>query len=68
MRRSSRGGGPALSFSYAVGGAVLGGVAAVIAYYLTIPVVRRYHRRKSLLMARRIARIQRESRRDGDNR
>ena len=47
---------------YAVGGAVLGGVAAVIVYYLTIPVVRRYHRRKSLLMARRIARIQRETR------
>lgn len=43
---------------YAVGGVVLGGIAAVIAYHLTIPVVRRYHRRKALMMAKRIARVQ----------
>ncbi|MCZ0960294.1 DUF2062 domain-containing protein [Paracoccus benzoatiresistens] len=43
---------------YAVGGAVLGAFAAVGAYYLTIPLVRRYHRRKALAMAKRIARVQ----------
>ncbi|MFC3628488.1 DUF2062 domain-containing protein [Paracoccus angustae] len=43
---------------YAVGGAVLGGVAAALSYYLTIPLVRRYHRRKSQAMAKRIARVQ----------
>ncbi|TBN39479.1 DUF2062 domain-containing protein [Paracoccus subflavus] len=52
---------------YAVGGAVMGAVAATIAYYLTIPIVRRYHRRKSLLMARRIARIQGRSHRVRDD-
>lgn len=49
---------------YAVGGAVLGGIAAVITFYATIPLVRRYHRRKSLQMARRIAQVSGRSRRD----
>ena len=48
---------------YAVGGAVLGGIAAVATFYLTIPLVRRYHRRKSQAMAARIARAQGQ---DGD--
>lgn len=43
---------------YAVGGAVMGGVAALAAFYLTIPLVKRYHRRKSVAMAKRIARVQ----------
>lgn len=43
---------------YAAGGAVLGGIAAAISYYATIPLVRRYHRRKGLAMAKRIARVQ----------
>lgn len=42
---------------YAVGGAVMGGIAAVIAYYLTIPVVRSYHQRKARQMEERIARV-----------
>lgn len=52
---------------YAVGGSIIGAVAAAIAYYATIPIVRRYHRRKSLLMARRIARIQAKSHRAGED-
>lgn len=38
---------------YAVGGAIMGAVAATLAYALTIPVVRRYHARKARLIARR---------------
>lgn len=43
---------------YAVGGAVLGTIAATASYYLTIPLVRRHHRRKTQAMAKRIARVQ----------
>lgn len=50
---------------YAAGGAVLGLVAAIITYYLTIPLVRRYHRRKARAMAARIARVRARSGRDG---
>lgn len=46
---------------YAAGGAVLGGIAAVATYYLTIPLVRRYHRRKSQAMAARIAKVRAQS-------
>ena len=42
---------------YAAGGAVLGGIAAVVTFYLTVPIVRRYHRRKSMAMAARINRV-----------
>lgn len=51
---------------YAAGGAALGGIAAVATYALTIPVVRRYHRRKALAMAKRIARVQGMDSRDSD--
>ena len=42
---------------YALGGAVLGTIFAVASFYLTIPVVRRHHQRKSKQMAARIARV-----------
>lgn len=42
---------------YAAGGAVLGGVAAVLSHALTVPLVRRYHLRRERKMAERIARL-----------
>lgn len=42
---------------YAVGGLVLGGIAGTIAYYLTIPIVHRYHARRAKKMEKRIARV-----------
>lgn len=46
---------------YAVGGAVMGAVAAALSYYITIPLVRRYHRRKGRKMEARIARVRQAS-------
>lgn len=42
---------------YAIGGLVLGSIAAVCAHYLTVPIVRRHHRRREKKMAERIARL-----------
>lgn len=42
---------------YVVGGAILGLVFAILAHYLTVPVIRAYHRRRAKKMAARIARV-----------
>lgn len=42
---------------YMVGGAILGIIAGVIAHYLTVPVIRAYHRRRARKLAARIERI-----------
>lgn len=42
---------------YAAGGMALGGIAAVISYYVTIPIVRQYHQHKARKMEERIARV-----------
>ena len=43
---------------YLVGGVILGTIAGVIAHYMTVPVIRAYHKRRSRKMAERIARVQ----------
>lgn len=42
---------------YMVGGILVGLVAAIISHYLTVPVIRAYHRRRHKKMAERIARV-----------
>lgn len=42
---------------YVVGGVISGLVASVAAHYLTVPVIRAYHRRRTKIMAERIARV-----------
>lgn len=42
---------------YMVGGLILGIIAAVVAHYLTVPVIRAYHRRRARKLAKRIERI-----------
>ena len=42
---------------YLVGGIIIGSVAAVICHYLTVPVIRAYHRRRARKLAQRIERI-----------
>ncbi|MDB6176491.1 DUF2062 domain-containing protein [Paracoccus sp. Z330] len=43
---------------YVVGGVIIGLVASIAAHYLTVPVIRAYHRRRTKKMAERIARVQ----------
>ena len=43
---------------YLVGGVGPGLAASVVGYYLTVPVIRAYHKRRSRKMAERIARVQ----------
>lgn len=52
---------------YAVGGAVLGGVAAILAHALTVPLVRGYHRHRERKMAERIARLRGPAKKDGED-
>lgn len=47
---------------YVVGGSIIGLIVSVISHYLTVPVIRAYHRRRSKKMADRIARVRRASR------
>ncbi len=42
---------------YLVGGVILGTVAGVIAHYMTVPVIRAYHRRRARKLAERIEKI-----------
>lgn len=42
---------------YVVGGVLIGLVVSVVAHYLTVPVIRAYHRRRQKKMADRIARV-----------
>ncbi|MFV0408894.1 MAG: DUF2062 domain-containing protein [Paracoccus sp. (in: a-proteobacteria)] len=42
---------------YLVGGIILGSVAAMIAHYLTVPVIRAYHRRRARKLAERVEKI-----------
>lgn len=42
---------------YLVGGVILGTVAGLVAYYLTVPVIRAYHRRRAKKLAARIEKI-----------
>ncbi|TKW67783.1 MAG: DUF2062 domain-containing protein [Paracoccus denitrificans] len=42
---------------YLVGGVILGTLAAVAAHYMTVPVIRAYHRRRARKLAARIERI-----------
>ena len=42
---------------YLVGGVILGTIAGVIAHYMTVPVIRAYHRRRARKLAARIERI-----------
>ncbi len=42
---------------YMVGGAIIGLLVSIVAHYLTVPVIRAYHRRKQKKMAERIARV-----------
>lgn len=42
---------------YALGGAILGGIAAILTHVMTVPLVRRYHRHRERQMAERIARL-----------
>ncbi len=41
-----------------MGGVGPGLAASVVGYYLTVPVIRAYHKRRSRKMAERIARVQ----------
>ncbi len=50
---------------YAAGGAVLGGIAALLSHMATVPLVRRYHRRREKKMAARIARLRGPTRKPG---
>lgn len=43
---------------YLVGGILIGLAASIAAHYLTVPVIRAYHRRREKKMAERIARVQ----------
>ena len=43
---------------YMIGGIILGLIASIAAHYLTVPVIRAYHRRREKKMAERIARVQ----------
>ena len=45
---------------YLVGGVILGIVAGVIAHYMTVPVIRAYHRRRARKLAQRIEKIRSE--------
>ncbi|WP_417629387.1 DUF2062 domain-containing protein [Paracoccus pacificus] len=45
---------------YLVGGLIPGLIASVIVYYVTVPVIRAYHRRRAKLMAARIAKLRDE--------
>lgn len=42
---------------YVVGGVLIGLVVSIAAHYLTVPVIRAYHRRREKKMAARIARV-----------
>ncbi|NHF71722.1 DUF2062 domain-containing protein [Paracoccus xiamenensis] len=42
---------------YLVGGIILGTVAGIIAHYMTVPVIRAYHRRRARKLAQRIEKI-----------
>lgn len=42
---------------YVVGGAIPGVVVATLSHYLTVPVIRAYHKRRQKVMADRIARV-----------
>lgn len=42
---------------YMVGGLILGTIAGAVALYLTVPVIRAYHRRRARKLAKRIERI-----------
>ena len=45
---------------YLVGGVILGTIAGVIAHYMTVPVIRAYHRRRARKLAQRIEKIRSE--------
>lgn len=45
---------------YLVGGVLLGTIAGVIAHYMTVPVIRAYHRRRARKLAQRIEKIRSE--------
>lgn len=47
-----------LFWPYMLGGVIWGTLAGVIAHYLTVPVIRAYHKRRAKKMAQRIARVQ----------
>lgn len=47
---------------YVVGGTIIGLFVSALSHYLTVPVIRAYHRRRSKKMADRIARVRRASR------
>ena len=42
---------------YLVGGVILGTIAGIIAHYMTVPVIRAYHRRRARKLAERIEKI-----------
>lgn len=42
---------------YLVGGVIIGTIAGVASHYLTVPVIRAYHRRRARKLAKRIERI-----------
>ncbi|WBU62929.1 DUF2062 domain-containing protein [Paracoccus aerodenitrificans] len=42
---------------YLVGGVILGTIAGVAMHYLTVPLIRAYHRRRARLLARRVERL-----------
>lgn len=42
---------------YLVGGTILGTLAAIAAHYMTVPVIRAYHRRRARRLAKRIEKI-----------
>jgi uncharacterized protein (DUF2062 family) len=48
-----------LYWPYIVGGTILGLPIAILSHYLTVPVIKAYHRRRSKKMAERIARVSR---------
>ena len=45
---------------YLVGGVILGTIAGVTAHYMTVPVIRAYHRRRARKLAQRIEKIRSE--------
>ncbi len=42
---------------YFVGGFIPGLLASIVGYYLTLPLIRAYHKRRTRQMAERIARV-----------
>lgn len=52
---------------YLVGGIIVGLAVSVLCHYLTVPVIKAYHRRRTKVMAARIARVRASIKPDADS-